>query len=299
MKTVPLLRSATGLKDKLNAERAPFNVETGAASLTVATDVTLDLTGALSRRGGRTVLYSGKFHSLFSCGSYGLCVRDGILSVVNANLTITSVRSVGDGRMVYALVHDGLYDRVYYMNGVVSGIVSDGSYAAWDVLPYVGIQSTVQKVISYMPRVPVGHMVRVFNGIMYIAKDNVIYPSERYAYSWYDPQKAYTFRKRISMMRNVTTGLYVSDGTEVIFMMGHGPEDFARVPVCPYSVIEGSDINMPDQDSLRFALSGRGICTVDNAGAIVNLTETFLNFPEAGIGACHITKDKQYILTVA
>lgn len=92
----------------------------------------VDDAGKVQLRQGRTKVYAGNIvkDTFWSEGDISLFVEDGDLKILNTDFTATLLRSgVGYSPMRYVLVN-GL---VYYTNGVVTGIVREGSSESWGV----------------------------------------------------------------------------------------------------------------------------------------------------------------------
>lgn len=306
MNKVPLYHGATGLNDFLDKMRVPYNSESGILGLSEADDITFDISGAIRRRDGFSLLFSSKTHSIFPCGDYGLCVSNGYLSVINPDLTITNKANVGNFKMAYARYFDGQDDLVYFSNGVVTGVVRNKEHGAWTVPAYAGPASTRAAVMELMSSIPAGQILGIHNGRMYVAQGNVLYPSEQYGFSWFDPSKAKVFDSRITMMRFVLGGAYVSTNSEILFLPGSDIEDFGKFRVYSFRAIEGTDVLIPGIDAaiqsqgdiFFFAASGRGICSADSSGVIVNHTENTVVFPEGFIGSAYINSRKEYVVTI-
>jgi hypothetical protein len=208
--------------------------------------------------------------------------------------------------MAYARHFDGQDDLVYFSNGVVSGIVTNQTPGAWTVPAYVGPASTRAAVMELMSTIPSGQILGIHNGRMYVAQGNIIYPSEKSGFSWFDPSKAMIFDSRVPMMRFVLGGAYVSTEREIFFFPGSDIEDFGKIKSYDARAIEGTDVLIPGVDAgvqaigdiFFFAASGRGICSADSGGIITNYTENTVIFPEGVIGSAYINSQNEYIVTI-
>lgn len=91
----------------------------------------VDRDGRLSTRSGWRLSSAGVAHSLFSCGSFALAVKDGYLIKITAGPTITNLAAVTPLAVVsYA----SLNRTTYWSNGNESGAVnSDGNVSVWGV----------------------------------------------------------------------------------------------------------------------------------------------------------------------
>jgi hypothetical protein len=138
-----------GLRDDVPAER--FNgADTASdkrngADLNVAINVDIDASGAVSRRAGYAQVLSGAAHSLWAnpAGTVCLLAQGANLRMLQPDYSSTALRTlagVGE-RISYAC--EG--ERVYFSNGVDTGVVEAGSARSWGLavpnLP--GVAATV------------------------------------------------------------------------------------------------------------------------------------------------------------
>ena len=299
VKEVVLFSKTSGIMDNVEDSRV------GEEGLVRAENVVIDITGALARRGGRTLLDSGVWHSLFSCGSYGLGVKNGVLSTIDGNYNVVSLATIGSRRVRYVKIFDGSDDVIYYSNGEVVGKVVNRVHSAWTTGAYVGINSTESQVIEWLPAPPNGCILELFNGRLFIAADNLIYVSEIRDYSRYRVIP-FVFSSKVVMLSGVETGLYVGTlGGDVWFLAGASPFEFTFLKCYDKGVVEGSDvkvmaseIGMPGHNVVVFVVSGEGICLGDGSGNVTNLTSVVVDFPESTFGASYVTGDKQYIVSL-
>lgn len=305
MKIFPLYHKATGLNTLADQERINYDVETGVLGLSEAENVNIDLSGAIRRRAGYTKLQTGLCHSLFSCGAYGYCVLNGDLCYIDSTLAIKIIKSIGNFKVAYAAVFDGSDNRVFYTNGITTGILYADQVYTWEPSPYVGVDSIKAQITEYMPVIPPGQLLKIHNGRMYIAKRNMLYVSEPYAYSWFDEKAAFIFDKPITMLQGVLGGVFVATNNAVYFLAGPSPQEFSLVKAYDYGAIEGTDqvvtattLNLETQGDVIIFTSTQGICLGMPMGIVLNFTKTFIDFPEVSIGASLINTDNRYITTL-
>ena len=307
MNKLRVYRGAAGLVDKLDSLRVAYDGDTGVIGLSRADDITYDVTGAFRRRKGFVRVSSAACHSLFSCGHYGLCVSNNILCIINPDFSLTSLNVAITGRKVtYEKTFTGRQDAIYFSDGNITGIVSGLVAGPWTALAYVGVQATRTKVQQYLPEVPAGNKLLIFNGRMYIAKGTMLYCSEVHAFSWFDPLLAYVFDDEITMLRRVYSGIYVGTNKAVIFLQGGGPNDFARVQAAAFGAIEGTDVQISALqiglenrgDVILFASSEKGLCLADDMGMVTSFTNVTVEFPVANRGSGFIDNNMQYITTI-
>lgn len=306
---VPLFNKAIGLNTVEDPTRVMYDAETGVLGLTRADNATVELSGAIKRRDGYTKLASGLCHSLFSCGLYGYCVKDGIIQYIDKDLTLTPVTpiaTVGNFKVSYVLSFDGTDDKVFYSNGVQVGVLKGLLSTPWTIESYVGVDSTRTQVVKFMPGIPAGHLLEIFNGCMYIAKHNMLYISEPYAFSWFDEKAAFFFDKRITMLRAVLDGIYIATDSEIFFLSGTSPSTFAFAKAFNSGVVEGTDklvpatvVGLETASNVIVFATNAGLCLATQSGIVLNFTSKFIDFPASSIGASLLDSHNKYTVTIS
>lgn len=292
----PLMTATSGLNNRLDPAR--LRIEDGVAELAEAVNIAIDDSGRPGRRKGYELKVSGNFHSLYPVGLYALCVKDGYLTVLERDYSTTSLWQVNpDARMRY----EQESDTVYFLNGYIKGYVKDRTAYPWGGESYVG--PTTMKTFSDPP---VGHLLALYNGRMYIAEDSIIWYSRPFAYSWYDMARDYfPFESRLRMIKPVKTGMYVSTNADVYYLHGPTPQEMDITKMFSYPAIEGTDcfvngskIGEGGPGGLyAIWLTRKGICIGGPDGACRNITRDRLVLPDGNYGA-GLVKDNKYISTI-
>ena len=298
---VPLFNSSSGVIDSIDPVRL------GEDALAKAENVVLDISGAIKRRDGMVLLSSSNCHSLFSCGKYGLGVFNGVLSLVESDLSITSLVTVGSDRVSYALVFDGMDDVVFFSSRSINGKVVNKVYAPWLVDTPTAINSTLTQIGEWHYSTPKGQLLEIFNGRMYIASNNILYFSELYDFSQFRSISPFIFDKDITMLHGISTGMFVGTLDAVYFLHGVDPNEFALKRVYSAGAVLGTSVKLSASDILSqtpgdvivFSINGKGICIGDSGGNVSNLTKVPISFPKSTFGACCVNKDNQYIVSLA
>lgn len=129
--------SFSGLRNDVSPERF------SPADLAAADNVDLDRSGRASRRSGYASVRAGAAHSLWASGALGLFVAGTQLNRLNADYTASLLRSglTAGMRMSYVEVSD----RVYFSNGVETGIIENGVARSWGLIvpPKPAVTATV------------------------------------------------------------------------------------------------------------------------------------------------------------
>lgn len=295
------LKSSNGLNDKVDPVRVRYDPNTGVTDLTEAVNVSHDYTGAISRRLGYTATdITSECHSLFCEGGECLFVTGDALSVLSSDFRYTPIRNVTvRAPMSYAQVGD----RIYYVNGHEKGFVRNSASYDWVKADDPRYPDTTRKYIDP----PVGTIVRLFNARIYIAQGNVVWYSEPFGYNLFDPTRNYiVLSGRVTMIRPVKQGLFISTESRTYFYRGLTPDEFSIETVALYPAIEGTDAEV-DGSSIKngelgigvFGIwtSTQGVCIGSSSGDLVNLTHPRLEYPSALRGAGFCTEDK-YLFTL-
>jgi hypothetical protein len=286
-KPIPIFRGAIGINNVVDPTRLLFDPDTGIQELAAALNVDLDDTGRPSRRKGFEAGLSQAAHSLFSWGGdYALFVTRTSLCVLEHDFSWTAIATVTEGaRARYAEATS----QVYYTNGHEKGIVKNRANHEWVDSDYVG--PTTYRNFSDPP---LGHLLEIWNGTMLIAADNVIWHSEPFAYSRFRKATNYIpFSSRITLVRGVEGGIFVSDGQGQYFLSGGDVKALGFSKKADYPAIEGTEAQIELGDIGDGSITGRGwiwattegICIGGPEGYFKNVTYGKLTYPTAIRGA--------------
>lgn len=302
-KFVPLFRGALGLN--MRADPARLKQKDGFVELAEAVNVDITDSYRISRRPGRlSTAIASPSHSMFSALGTTLFVSGTELYRLDPGPTATQVKTgLTDGaRLRAALVNN----QIFFLNGYERGIFD---------LPSQSVQDWIAGTY-YGPRTnrtfespPSGHNLELYNGRIFIALDNILWFTEPFGYGWVDySQNLIPLDSRITMVRGVTGGLYVSTLQATYFFSGAGPEDFQKRRVATYPVIEGTDVECDAEDlgasDMEVPVAGmtgiictttQGICFAGPEGYFRNLTKETIYYPLQTIGTAYIYRGKYVV----
>lgn len=312
MKKITILESSAGLNNKIDPVKIKHNPKN--IDLAKAVNVNIGDSGRISCRRGFTKVKAGSFHSGFPLvnGDYCLAVTGTSLVVIGRGdyEVKTTIASVTYGAIVrYVLSNDGESPVVYWCNGYEKGMVKGEVSYPWTGLGYVG--PTTSKTFQDPP---IGHLLEIYNGKMYVAqtsgKYHTLWYSEDFAYSWFGLARSFMpFPNRLRMVKGVKNGLFISTDKEIFFIGGGRavPDDYLQV--ADYPAIEGSESVTPGTGTFYFeseeggeslSLKGmavlfattKGLCVGGENGFFANLTKRKLVLPSVSRGASLIMDDK-------
>lgn len=294
-----LMTGSTGLNNAIDPHRHYFDDTVGLKEMAAAVNVDIDSRMRVSRRKGYTsVLTVTGAHSLFSVGQYALFVAGDALTVMEKDYSTAPIRNVSVGaRMSYAT--DGM--KVYYANGFETGYVSDRLSYAWTAAAYVGPQTNKE-----FTALPIGNLLALYRGRMYVVRGSVVYFSEPFAYSWFNEAYNYfALPGAATMFHAVDDGFFVGTADEIWFFSGVTPNEIAPRRVADYGVIAGTVASVTGRQlnevvqskHVVFMATPKGVCMGLDGGVFTNLTEQKLVIPSSTLGAGGYLGDK-YIFTL-
>jgi len=321
-KELTLFTGTTGLNNIVDPVRLEYNEETGVTELSEAINVEIDSSGRISRSKGFTLLSSGDYHSMcpFDCGGHTLVVKSnyGLVSIDQFGNVADVYLSLGDSnaRMDYEIASDGLITYVYYVNGHDTGKVYDRTRSAWTTNTYIGPDST-----KYLEDPPVGHLLCLFNGRMYVAMNNAVYASEQHNFGKFNFEENYVILPgRIAFIDSVPDGLFISDAYSTYWLAGtdlmpsSSGEAFRIKKVSSKPIVQGTGVKT-DAEALGLDISGQvilvwtdyGLCVAGPGGYFRNLTINNLKrrtpaegnnyLPDSTYGSSIILNDEQIVTT--
>jgi hypothetical protein len=226
----------------------------GSIFLREADNVDIDDENKLHRRGGwNELILSGAVHSAWSDKNVFLFVQGTNFKRLNKDYTSTVLISPVDPTdpMCYVAVN-GI---VYFANHSIVGYVREG-------LPYPFPDPS--KI--FKQRMIGGQLLEYYNSRLYSAFDSIIYYSDAVVLTRMDRRKnAIPFPGKVTMMKAVDDGIYVSAGGKTVFLGGRDPGKFVQIPITDTAAIEGTAITV-EGDSIGKAGTGKSIYWLSEEG---------------------------------
>lgn len=304
MVTLPFLYGSTGLNNKVDAHRLPYNRESGVSALAEAVNVDIDDSGAICRRLGQELVSAGVYHSAFCDGGDAFVVHDrtndAAIMRVNTDFSLAGVVSgLSKGvRVSFAQVGG----QTWYSNGIQHGVITDGVSVAWPSAVHTGAAQTLRALTN----APVGHVIAWHGARMWIAVEDgshhVIYVTEPYNYGTVDPaRRGFAFGTKVRMLRPVAGGMWVSDAEQTGFIPDADNFEGTRwiqraaVPAHEYSaccslIDLSASLEIPGLSAVWS--SDEGLCIGTEDGRLIVVTDGKLIYPSGGQGATVVFEDK-------
>ncbi len=270
--------------------------------LVEAPNIDIDNRGRATRRNGYTKKFtpSGVLHSMWSNDRICLFVDGTTLKELLTDYTTNTIRS---NVSAYPMDYVDVNEQVYYTNAGVNGYVKNG----------IDVQFS-DPAINYKKVPPPGQHIENYNGRNYIAQNHTIWITDAYAFGRVDMRKGFiSMKDEVTMIKAVDDGIYVSigdidDRSFVIFLGGHGPEDFTYRVVAEYGAIEGTAVKPKSayigdgiEGTTVLWVSRKGICRGSNGGNFKNLTAARYEIPNNRFGSGYFRLQNglpQYIATL-
>lgn len=153
---------------------------------------------------------------------------------------------------------------------------------------------------QFMGPPPAGQLVAYYKGCMFVACDDVIYPSEPFAYELFDLRKFIPMDGTVTMLAPMedrsgdSSGFFVGTTKTCGVLTGGGPEDFKYTPKTEYGAIPGAVASIDGAlyldgsvgaRELPMWLTTQGLCVGLPNLDINNLTRSRYTFTADGAGA--------------
>lgn len=302
MATALWLKQSSGLANKIDPARIQYNPKVGVTYLAEAYNVTFDITGAVTRRKGfTTTAITTACHSFFDAGEYCLFVTGANLCVLGLDYSSIAIKiNMAVGKYVsYCQVGS----TVLYMNGVQSGMVKAGVSYAYEK----PVDTRYPDATRDYSNPPIGSIIRVFSGRVYIADGNTLWYSEPFAPNLFRRAANYIpFPSRIVMVAPVLGGIFVSTDRKIYFLGGKDAKQFTQITVAHYPAIEGTDVEVDgialnagkiSPLPVQMFTTVNGICVGTTDGKLENLTFDTLEYPKS-LRGCAVYTGKQYIVSL-
>jgi len=262
-----------------------------------AKNVDLTNKGHVRRRDGyrtRQTFTGQTVHSLWADGPDCFFMLDDGLCRLNEDLSYTILLS-GFGPLSMNYVK--MYNKTFFTNFTEIGWIDED-----------GVSALPSPTDNFKNPMPAGQLIEAYNNSLYVARGNLLYYSDPTMPAQYDYRRGIIpFPSRITMLKAVDDGLWVSDSENIYFLGGSTGFDFAAAKRAEYAVIERSAVGMDGKylgtDSVSrsiLMLTHQGICLGSTGGNFLNLTDERYHGTEGFIvrdAAVRITRESyQYII---
>lgn len=146
-----------------------------------------------------------------------------------------------------------------------------------------------------------GHIVKLYKGRMYIAKDNVLYYSEPFQYDLFNLAENFiVFPERIKIVCPVEDGIWIGSD-RLYYLSGDSPDKFRKDNKEYVKVVEGTEVRFSGSYlhientpvGYKWIISSNlGVFILFNQGLVINTTEAFYNIDRADTGSAIFIQNK-------
>lgn len=255
----------------INERADPIRVGGGKGKMPFveAVNVDIDDSGMVTLKPGYVLSLPGNFRDLWSNGSVCLFNDRGTLKSLSLDLrSFTTIISGLDPTAPISYVP--VNDDVYLTNNSIIGYVRDSVFNPLTL-------GDTRPAQTFKAVLPAGHLLEYFNARLYVARDNLIIFSDPATCQYYDKRhNFYWLDGRISMMKAVSDGIFMSDSKATYFVDASS----VRTQVADYPANDNSVVAVDAENVGLDKLSGmvliwsspQGICLGAKGGQFINLT---------------------------
>jgi len=229
--------------------------------------------------------------------------EDGIESGTGVASTITLTDNSGislfipnhsDPDIIYARIYCSTQDgMILYFSGI-SNLNSTYTITSQDRL--------VNPLRTFnLDAPPKGHLVKYYNGRLYIADNNILWYSEKYQYQHFKLDSNYIeFPDIIKEIMPVEDGIWIGSD-KLYYLSGNEPTEFRRITKEDINIIPGTSVKISGSyihmDNVPvgykwFVSSDLGIFILFNQGMVINLTSENINLESADFGTSLFLQDE-------
>lgn len=212
------------------------------------------------------VCWRNKYLELSGTGLAQNISVDGNQGIALSNLPYSS-----DGYDCVIFLSNTNGERLYQHSVVLNSIPNYNIYS----------ESLGGKILDtqFLDKAPSGHIIRYYNGRIYIAKDNILWYTEAHNYGLYKPSTNFImYPERITIVEPTNHGIFVCSDKSY-FLAGDGPEEFIQNVSSQRTGIEGTGLQLDSQDfnietnePVAFWWSNEGAVLGLSNGQINNIT---------------------------
>lgn len=218
-----------------------------------------------------------------------------------ASLQITLVPSADPGvefNRLYVTTPDGELFLCYIETNTTTVVLSNDGINAMDE----------PLTTQFLSPPPAGHLTAYYKGHVFVAQDDVLYPSEPYSYELFDLRKFIRLDSRVTMLAPLedrsggdSTGFFIGTLKTCGILAGGGPDVFQYIPKTDYGAVPGAvtfvDGNLYGDGSaggrlLPMWITRQGLCIGMPGLEVINLTRSSYGFPVGDSGSAIFISEK-------
>lgn len=234
----------------------------------------------------------------------GACKAGTIELTDIGGISLSSISVSSDPTVTYKAVYmSSVGGETLFRAGLVANATTEFSIRE----PRMGASPLLTQ---FMGPPPAGSFLGYYGGLMLVAKENRLYPSEPYAPELFDVRKSVPFSDKITMVAPVKNGLWVGTDSQILWLDGAVPEKWDFKVVAEYGVVSGALTYNDSEligdgsaagDSVAFFVTKRGLRVGHLGGRLVNLDRDRFAYPSQPRGAGIVRRHRgmaQFVATL-
>jgi len=255
----------------------------GLNGLTQADNVDLSQDGNISRRPGRTKIYTGVISAAWGDGQDFLFVEDFELKQLNSDYSATVLASLVIATSTLYVLRSAT-NKLYWSTGYEHGVIVEGVNRNWNTQDdnyWEG--TTVEDALAselHQDPMPIGKQMVEYAGCIWIVFDDMVIHTHPYSETTDLRENFIPVGEQITNFGAVSDGLFITTATRSYFYAGRNPAEMSVVQQAPFGGVPNTMLQVDGrvlgegQNTLGLLwTSSRGICAGLPNGTLVNVTQ--------------------------
>ncbi len=251
--------------------------------LTQADNVDLSKAGTISRRPGRTKVYTGVIVAAWGDGQDFLFIEGLELKRLNLDYTATILVSLAISASILYVLRSAT-NKLYWSTGYEHGVIENGVNRPWNTFDdtyWSGevVEDALADELHQDP-MPIGKQMVEHAGCIWVVFDDMVIYTHPYSETTDLRENFIPVGERITNLGAVSDGLFITTNTRSYFYAGRNPAEMSVVRQAPFGAVPNTMLQVDGrvlgegQNTLGLLwASSHGICAGLPNGTLVNVTQ--------------------------
>jgi len=251
--------------------------------LAEADNIDLSKDGNISRRPGRTKVYTGVIDAAWGDGQDFLFIEGGELKQLNSDYTATTLATLTISATTLYVLRSAT-NKLYWSTGHEHGVIEAGVNRSWNIVDdnYWADTTDVDVLADQLHQdpMPVGKQMVEYAGCIWEVYDDMIIYTHPYSETTDLRENFIPVGERITNFGAVSDGLFITTDTRSYFYAGRNPAEMSVVQQAPFGAIPNTMLQVDGrilgegQNTLGLLWASiRGVCVGLPNGTLVNVTK--------------------------
>lgn len=251
--------------------------------LTQADNVDLSKDGNISRRPGRTKIYTGVISAAWGDGQDFLFVEGGELKQLNADYTATTLVALTITATILYVLRSAM-NKLYWSTGYERGVIEFGVNRDWNAVDENYWNGTVvEDALAdelHQDPMPIGKQMVEYAGCIWMVYGDMVIYTNPYSETTDLRENFIPVGEQVTNLGAVTDGLFITTATRSYFYSGRNPAEMTVDQQAPFGAVPNTMLQVDGrvlgegQNTLGLLwTSSRGICAGLPNGTLVNVTQ--------------------------